>query len=68
MGAGYAVYCPAGVGREVVGVAAGLGLEAFVAGRVEEGPRQVMLEPIGVRFAGYRLELSAEPPSPSGSA
>ncbi len=68
MGAGYALYCPAGVGRKVVGVAAGLGLEAFVAGRVEEGPRQVLLEPIGVRFSGDRLELSAEPPSPSGSA
>ena len=35
-----------------------LGLSALVAGRVEEGPRQVILEPVDVRFAGEELELS----------
>ena len=35
-----------------------LGLTALVAGGVEEGPRQVILEPVGVRFAGEELELS----------
>ena len=34
------------------------GLHALLAGRVEQGPRQVVLEPVGVRFAGDRLELS----------
>jgi hypothetical protein len=29
-----------------------------VAGRVEEGPRQVILEPVGVHFAGDELELA----------
>jgi len=29
-----------------------------VAGHVEEGPRQVILEPVDVRFAGEELELS----------
>jgi phosphoribosylformylglycinamidine cyclo-ligase len=62
MGAGYALYCRAGQGAEVVRLAAGLGLDAMVAGRVEEGPRQVLLEPVGVRFASERLELSAEQP------
>jgi phosphoribosylformylglycinamidine cyclo-ligase len=60
MGCGYAVYCSSGSGARVVELARGLGLEALVAGRVEEGPRQVLLEPVGVRFGGERLELSVE--------
>jgi len=59
MGAGYALYCAAGEGEKIVGIARGLGLSAAVAGRVEEGPRQVVLEPVGVRFDGSQLELSA---------
>ena len=35
-----------------------LGLSALLAGRVEEGPRQVILEPVEVSFAGEELELS----------
>jgi phosphoribosylformylglycinamidine cyclo-ligase len=42
-----------------VGIAEGLGLSAVLAGRVEAGPRQVLLEPLGVCFAGDELELSA---------
>ncbi len=34
----------------IVRIAAGLGLEAMLAGRVEEGPRQVILEPVGVQL------------------
>jgi len=64
MGAGYALYCAPGDGEEVVAIAAGLGLEALVAGRVEEGPRAVILEPVGVHFAGKRLELSADGSKP----
>jgi phosphoribosylformylglycinamidine cyclo-ligase len=60
MGSGYAVYCAAGSGQEVVGVAAGLGLDAVLAGAVEQGPRQVILEPVGVRFGSDELELSAQ--------
>ncbi len=59
MGSGYAVYCRAGAGESVVRLAAGLGLRAVLAGGVEEGPRQVILEPVDVRFAGGELELSA---------
>ncbi len=59
MGAGYALYCTAGTGASIVEVAAGLGLSAWVAGAVEEGPREVVLEPVGVRFGGGELELSA---------
>jgi phosphoribosylformylglycinamidine cyclo-ligase len=59
MGAGYALYCAAGAGAAIVELAAGLGMRACIAGGVEEGPREVVLEPIGVRFDGGELELSA---------
>lgn len=64
MGAGFAVYCAAGSAGEVVACANGLGLQAFVAGEVEEGPRRVLLEPAGVRLEGEHLELSVEPHQP----
>jgi len=59
MGAGYALYCAAGAGVEIVEFAAESGLRACVAGGVEEGSREVVLEPIGVRLHGSELELSA---------
>jgi phosphoribosylformylglycinamidine cyclo-ligase len=58
MGAGFALYCAAGAGGEIVQVAGELGMRACVAGGVEEGPREVLLEPVGVRFEGDELELS----------
>ena len=58
MGAGFAVYCAAGSGEAVVGVARELGLDAQVAGMVEEGPRRVVLDPVGVAYEGSQLELS----------
>jgi phosphoribosylformylglycinamidine cyclo-ligase len=65
MGAGFAVYCRAGDGARIAEAAGRAGLEALVAGRVEEGPRQVLLEPLGVRFGGDRLELSAADVEPA---
>jgi len=64
MGSGYAVYCVAGAGGEVVRIAQGLGYKALLAGRVEAGPRQVILEPVDVRFAGAELDLSAADSQP----
>jgi phosphoribosylformylglycinamidine cyclo-ligase len=58
MGSGYALYCPAGRGEAVVGIAGGLGLRALLAGHVEDGPRQVILEPVGVHFASEELQFS----------
>ncbi len=60
MGTGYALYCAAGDGEKIVAIATSLGLRALVGGHVEEGPRQVLLEPVGVRFTSERLELSVE--------
>jgi phosphoribosylformylglycinamidine cyclo-ligase len=59
MGSGYALYCRAGAGVAIVEVAERLGFAALLAGVVEEGPRQVLLEPVDVRFAGGELDLSA---------
>ncbi len=58
MGAGYAVYCAAGSGEAVVEVAGELGLRAWIAGVVEEGPREVVLEPVDVVYGGDQLELA----------
>jgi phosphoribosylformylglycinamidine cyclo-ligase len=59
MGAGFAVYCAQGSGDDVAAVADEFGLAALVAGRVEEGSRRVVLDPVGVSFEGEELELSA---------
>ncbi len=58
MGCGFAVYCARGSGDEVVRIASGLGLAATVAGAVEEGPRRVVLDPIGVVFESGDLDLT----------
>jgi phosphoribosylformylglycinamidine cyclo-ligase len=65
MGSGYAVYCEPGAGGHVVAIARGLGLNALVAGSVESGSRQVIVEPIGVRYASEELVFSSgeHPPS-----
>jgi phosphoribosylformylglycinamidine cyclo-ligase len=60
MGSGFAVYCAPGAGEQVVAAAAELGLDALVAGAVEEGPRRVVVEPAGISFEGQEMELSAE--------
>jgi phosphoribosylformylglycinamidine cyclo-ligase len=57
MGAGFAIYGAAGSGAEVVRIASGLGLRAQVAGVVEDGPRRVVLEPLGVSFETDELDL-----------
>jgi phosphoribosylformylglycinamidine cyclo-ligase len=65
MGSGYAVYCEAGAGDALAALARGLGFEAIVAGAVERGPRQVIVEPVGVRYGGEELDLASprHPPS-----
>ena len=60
MGSGFAVYSAAGTGDQVVEIARGLGHEALVAGRVEDGPRQVIVEPVGVVYADAELDLSPD--------
>jgi phosphoribosylformylglycinamidine cyclo-ligase len=60
MGCGYALYCAPGGGERIVAIAERLGFSAMIAGHVEEGPRQVVLEPVDVCFTGDQLELSVD--------
>lgn len=57
MGAGFAVYVPAGQARQVVDLAAQQKLQALIAGRVEAGPKQVIIKPKDVTFSGDTLEV-----------
>jgi phosphoribosylformylglycinamidine cyclo-ligase len=57
MGAGFALYGAAGTGGRIVEIARALGFDAQICGRVESGPRQVVLEPLGVIFQSEALQL-----------
>jgi phosphoribosylformylglycinamidine cyclo-ligase len=57
MGAGFAVYVPAAQAPRVVDVARACALEAWVAGRVESGPREVVIEPLGLRYGDETLAV-----------
>jgi len=57
MGAGYSVYVPAQDAEKVVAAAAEVGLQAWNAGAVETGPKQVIIEPLDITFAGETLEV-----------
>jgi phosphoribosylformylglycinamidine cyclo-ligase len=62
MGAGWAVYSRPGSADDVVRIAREAGLEAIVAGVVEEGPRQVILEPLQVTLEGDEMVLAPSDP------
>jgi phosphoribosylformylglycinamidine cyclo-ligase len=57
MGAGYALFVDADDAARCVEVAGALGVVATVAGRVEAGPKELLIEPLGVRFGGDDLQL-----------
>jgi phosphoribosylformylglycinamidine cyclo-ligase len=40
-----------------VAVARDCGVPAWVAGRVEAGPKRLLIEPLGVTFSGEDLQL-----------
>jgi phosphoribosylformylglycinamidine cyclo-ligase len=60
MGCGFAVYCGAGAGGQVVTVAERLGLRALVAGAVEAGPRRVIIDPIAVTYESDAMDLTPQ--------
>jgi len=57
MGAGFALYVAADQAQRTVEVAEQLGIRAWVAGKVEAGPKQVVIEPLGVSFGSDELQL-----------
>jgi phosphoribosylformylglycinamidine cyclo-ligase len=67
MGTGYAVYCRAGEGARVLAIARRTGHHAVLAGRVEKGPRRIILEPVNLTFDEQELDLAAARVSPPGA-
>lgn len=57
MGAGFALFVKAADAQRTVEVAREQGVAAWVAGTVEAGPKQLLIEPIGVRFGDDDLQL-----------
>ncbi len=57
MGAGFALFVAGADAERTVEVARQAGCGARIAGRVEAGPKQVLIEPLGVRFGSDDLHL-----------
>ncbi len=57
MGAGFAFFVTADQAEKTVAVARQCGIEAWIAGAVEAGPKQVIIEPIGVTYGSEDLKL-----------
>jgi phosphoribosylformylglycinamidine cyclo-ligase len=57
MGAGFAIFVKAADAQRTVDVARAAGVPAIVAGTVEAGPKQLLIEPLGIRFGDDDLQL-----------
>ncbi|WP_422013459.1 AIR synthase-related protein [Roseateles sp.] len=57
MGAGFAIFVAAEDAERTAQVARDCGIEAWVAGRVEAGEKQLLIEPLGIRFSEDDLHL-----------
>lgn len=57
MGAGFALFVRPEDGDAAVACAEAQGIRAWIAGKVEDGPRQVVIEPLGVTLSGESLAL-----------
>ena len=57
MGAGFAFFVSAAQAEKTAAIARDCGIEAWVAGLVEAGPKQVIIEPIGVTYGAEDLKL-----------
>ena len=57
MGAGFAIFVAPGDAERTVTIAQSLGVGARVAGTVEAGDKQLLIEPLGIRFGDDDLRL-----------
>jgi phosphoribosylformylglycinamidine cyclo-ligase len=57
MGAGFALFVAPGDAERTVAIAQGQGIGARVAGQVEAGPKQLLIEPLGLHFGDDALQL-----------
>ncbi len=55
MGAGFAVFVPAEDAERAAAVSRKAGVDAWVAGKVEAGPRRLVIEPLDIEFGGDEL-------------
>ena len=59
MGAGFALFVAAQDAQQTVAVANKAGLDAWIAGAVESGPKRLLIEPLGLEYDGSELGLRA---------
>ncbi|MGZ5241514.1 MAG: AIR synthase-related protein [Caldimonas sp.] len=59
MGAGFALFVAAEDAERTADVARKAGLDAWVAGSVESGPKRLIIEPLGIEYDGSELGLRA---------
>jgi len=59
MGAGFAVFVPEEDAANAIKISDQLGVKAYQAGAVEEGVKQVIIEPLDITFEGQSLDLRA---------
>jgi phosphoribosylformylglycinamidine cyclo-ligase len=57
MGAGFAIFVRAEDAQRTVDVAQAQGVAAIVAGTVESGPKELLIEPLNIRFGNDDLQL-----------
>ncbi|MBS0448456.1 MAG: phosphoribosylformylglycinamidine cyclo-ligase [Proteobacteria bacterium] len=57
MGAGFALFVAEGDAERTVEVARAQGIAAWHAGRVEAGEKQLLIEPLGIRYGADDLQL-----------
>ena len=57
MGAGFALFVGAKDAQRAVDVARAQGVDAWIAGGVEDGDKQLLIEPLGLRFGDDALQL-----------
>jgi phosphoribosylformylglycinamidine cyclo-ligase len=57
MGAGFAIFVRAEDAQRTVEVARAQGVDALVAGQVQEGPKELLIEPLNIRFGDDDLQL-----------
>lgn len=57
MGAGFAIFVKAEDAARTVEVAKACGIDAWLAGALEAGPKQLLIEPLNIRFSDDDLQL-----------
>lgn len=57
MGAGFAIFVRGEDAQRTIEVARSQGIPALIAGQVEDGPKELLIEPLNIRYADEDLQL-----------